>query len=49
MKHLILVAALVVAMQPLAAGVDRPNGATVLAAILIFVWGLCMVVSPSKR
>lgn len=49
MKHLLLVAALVVAMQPLLAGLNRPNGATVLAVLLVFVWGLCMVASPSKR
>ena len=49
MKHLLFLAAVALAFQPLVAHVNRPNGATVLAVLLIFVWGLCMVASPSKR
>lgn len=48
-KHLLFVAALIVAMQPLLAGLNRPNGATLLAAILVIVWGFMAVNSQGSR
>ena len=39
MKHLLLLAAFIFGAQPLLAGVSAPNGATLLALLIVAAWG----------
>lgn len=49
MRHLLIPAAFVVGAQPVLADVGGPDGATVVAVLMVMAWGVLMVMAPKRR